>query len=91
MSIDEALLHLQIDGWFVIEGVIPANKVGVARAEAEAVTAAQGVSRTYRGLHSARGILDKVPSFLPTSLTNAYWALRKSGLGRMSGSPLRTP
>lgn len=58
---------MQIDGWFAIEGVIPANKVGVARAEAEAVTAAQGASRTYRGLHIAREILDKVPSFLPTT------------------------
>ena len=65
MDIEEILQHLQIDGWWVVEGVIPTDKVGAVRAEAEAATAAQGVSRTYRGLHSARGILDQIPSFLP--------------------------
>jgi len=65
MDIEEILQRLQIDGWSAVEGVIPANEVGAVRAEAEGVTAAQGVSRTYQGVHSAGGILDQVSSFLP--------------------------
>lgn len=63
--LERILKHLQIDGWSVVEGVIAADEVGAVRADAEAVTAAQGVSRTYRGVHSARGILDGVSSFVP--------------------------
>ena len=65
MDIEEILQRLQIDGWSVVEGVIPVNEVGAVCTEAEGVTAAQGVSRTYEGVRSARGILDQVPSFLP--------------------------
>ena len=36
MNIDEILLQLQIDGWCVVEGVIPSDQVGTARAEAAA-------------------------------------------------------
>ncbi len=45
--------------------MIPRDEVAAARAEAEAATTAKGVSRTYQGLHSARGVLDSVTSFLP--------------------------
>ncbi|MDP6496051.1 MAG: phytanoyl-CoA dioxygenase family protein, partial [Dehalococcoidia bacterium] len=39
--------------------------MGAVRAEAEGVTEAQGVSSTYQGVHSARGIPDQVSSFFP--------------------------
>ena len=65
MGIEEILQDLHIDGWSVLEGVIPTDEVGTVRAEAKTVTAAHGVSRTYQGLHSARGILSQVSSFLP--------------------------
>ena len=65
MNIDEILQRLEIDGWCVVEGVIPEDKVGTVRVEAEAATTAKGVSKTYQGLHSARGILTAIPSFLP--------------------------
>lgn len=65
MSIDKILLQLQIDGCCIVDRVIPEDQVGTVRAEAESVTTAKGVSRTYKGLHSARGVLDSVPSFLP--------------------------
>lgn len=65
MKIDEILLRLKIDGWCMVEKVIPKVKVDAVRGEAEAATLAKGVSRTYEGLHSARGVLGDVPSFLP--------------------------
>lgn len=48
MEIEEILQHLQIDGWSVVEGVIPADGSGAVCAEAEATTTAQSASHTYR-------------------------------------------
>ena len=61
LSMEGILQHLQIDGWWVVEGVIPADDVSAVRDEVELATTAQGASRT----HSATGILHHVPSFLP--------------------------
>ncbi len=65
MTLKEILMHLEIDGWCVIEGVIPEEKVAQIRQEIEAVTAAQGVSRTYQGVVSAYDILGDLPTFVP--------------------------
>ena len=81
MDIDKTLLQLQIDGFCVVEGVIPSDQVGSARAEAEAATKAEGVSRTYQGLHSARGVLDSVPSFLPYLADRRVLGLAESWFG----------
>ena len=62
-TVKDILLSLRIDGWSVVEGVIPAGRVDIVRNEAEQATAAHGVSRTYDGLRSAWGILGLLPSF----------------------------
>lgn len=72
----------------MVEGVIPADKVGAVCAEVETVTAEKGVHRTYQGLHSARGMLDSVSSFLPY-LTDergdwhAHWPYNQEKPGRI--------
>ena len=65
MAVEEILSRLKTDGWCIVEGVIPADRIGPVRAEVEAVTAAQGVSKTYEGLRSGWGIIGSIPSFVP--------------------------
>ncbi len=65
MDPSQILGHVQMDGWFVVKGVIPTDEIETVRIEAETVTAVQGASKTYQGVHSARGILDHIPTFLP--------------------------
>ena len=64
MTIDEILLHLDIDGWYVVEGVIPEDEVDVIRESVEAATVSKGQSRTYTGVVSARGILESILPFM---------------------------
>ncbi len=64
MTFQEILQHIEIDGWCVVEGVIPEAQIGPIRQEIEAVTAAQGVSRTYQGVVSANNILGVLPAFV---------------------------
>ena len=60
---EDILRRLETDGCCVVDGVIPADGIGAVRAEAEKVTATRGVSKTYKGLSSAWGILGAIPSF----------------------------
>ena len=64
VTFQEILQHIEIDGWCVVEGVIPEAQIGPIRQEIEAVTAAQGVSRTYQGVVSANNILGVLPAFV---------------------------
>ena len=81
MQIEDILLRLRIDGWCVIDGVISADLIGAVRAEAEAATESQGVSRTYEGLRSAWGILGRVPSFWPYVADSRLLGVAQSWFG----------
>jgi ectoine hydroxylase-related dioxygenase (phytanoyl-CoA dioxygenase family) len=67
MTIEEILLHLKLDGWCVIEGVIPPNKVGAVQESVLATATAE--SRTQRsnigGVASAKGLITLNQSFAP--------------------------
>ena len=65
MLVEDILLRLRLDGWCVVEKIIPEDLVDAVRREAEEATEAKGASRTYEGLRSAWGILGLVPSFWP--------------------------
>ena len=64
MTIDEILLRLDIDGWCVVEGVIPEDKVDAIRESVEEATISKGKSQTYTGVVSARGILGSILPFM---------------------------
>ncbi len=50
MNPSQILGHVQMDGWFVVKGVIPTDEIETVRIEVETVTAARGASSPKRGL-----------------------------------------
>ena len=42
MSLDQALQHLKMDGWCVMEGIIPENEVDAVRESVERTTGVHG-------------------------------------------------
>ncbi|MBH06685.1 MAG: hypothetical protein CMJ20_10215 [Phycisphaeraceae bacterium] len=50
MNPSQILGHVQMDGWFVVKGVIPTDEIETVRIEAETVTAVRGASSPKRGL-----------------------------------------
>ena len=65
MTLEETLLHLKVDGWCVIEGVIPEDKVDELRESIEATTAAEGIEGGSKDLGYRPGIIAFNRSFVP--------------------------
>ena len=65
MTLEEILLHLKVDGWCVIEEVIPKDKVDELRESVAATTAAEGVQGGSKGLGYRPGIIAFNQSFVP--------------------------
>lgn len=65
MTINEMLLHLKIDGWYVIEDVIPQEKVDEVRQSVEETTYAKGSQVGVGGVASRKGLLAFNQSFAP--------------------------
>ena len=67
MTIEEILLHLKLDGWCVIDGVIPPDKGDAIRASVEATVAAdsKGPGGRVEGVGSTKGLIAVDQSFAP--------------------------
>ena len=61
----KALLHLDLQGWTVLEGVIPADRVGPIRKHVEETVARHGTGENIQGLGSRKGLLAFDQSFAP--------------------------
>ncbi len=57
MSIDQALLHLKIDGFCVLDGVIPAAEVGDVRRSVEATVESEGRTTLIQGAKTRKGLI----------------------------------
>lgn len=65
MSIEEALLHLRIDGWHVEPGVIPSDKVDSIRESVQGTSDATGNMAEIHGVDSESGLIGKDQSLAP--------------------------
>ena len=65
MSIEEALLHLQIDGYHVEQGVIPPHKVGAVRESVQATSDSSASMAEVPGVDAETGLIGKDQSLAP--------------------------
>ena len=65
MTIEKMLLHLKIDGWCMVEAVIPDNRVDAIRESVEATTYAKGGQTGIKGVATRKGLLAFNQSFAP--------------------------
>ena len=63
--IEEALLHLRVDGWYVVEGVIPEDQVEVIRESVEGTVTSHGIFTGVEGVGTRKGLLAFNQSFAP--------------------------
>tara|TARA_B100000686_G_C16312090_1_gene723869 strand:+ start:534 stop:716 length:183 start_codon:yes stop_codon:yes gene_type:complete len=57
MTVDEALAHLQTDGFCVLDGVIPADEVEGVRISVERTVEADGGASAIQGAKSRKGLM----------------------------------
>ena len=57
MSIDEALLHIKVDGFCILDGVIPADKVGAVPRSIEATVGSSGRTTLVKGAKTRKGLI----------------------------------
>ena len=81
VNLEKVLLHLKLDGFCVVEGVVPPEDVQTIRREVEAVMAAQGSADTYAGVSSAFDVLDSIPTFLPYLANEKVMAVAREWFG----------
>ena len=65
MIVKSALLHLEINGWCVVEDVIPEDKVGAIRESVEKTVEAHGTYTGVEGVGTRKGLLAFNQSFAP--------------------------
>lgn len=65
MSVDSALLHLQINGWCVVEDVIPDDRVDAIRESVEKTVEVHGTYAGTEGVGTRKGLLAFNQSFAP--------------------------
>ena len=65
MSIEETLLHLKVDGWHVISGVIPGDKVDAVRESVHATSLAQDRAAEIPGVDAQAGLMSQDQSLAP--------------------------
>ena len=58
ISIDEALLHLRVDGFFLLDAVIPAGEVDAVRRSVEATVASKGRTTLIQGAKTCKGLIN---------------------------------
>jgi len=56
-SIDEALLHINMNGFCILDGVIPADKVGAVRRSIEATVESSGRTTLIQGAKTRKGLI----------------------------------
>ena len=65
MSVQEILLHLQVDGWHVMSGVIPGDKVDAVRESVHAASLAQDRAADIQGVEAQTGLMAHDQSLAP--------------------------
>jgi hypothetical protein len=65
MTVESALLHLQINGWCVVKDIIPKNKVDGIRESVEKTVEAHGTYTGVEGVGTRKGLLAFNQSFAP--------------------------
>ena len=61
----QALMHLDLQGWYVLEDVIPADRVGEICQHVEETVSRHGTGKNIQGLGSRKGLLAFDQSFAP--------------------------
>ena len=65
ITVESALLHLQINGWCVVENVIPEDQVTAIRESVEKTVEAHGTYTGVEGVGTRKGLLAFNQSFAP--------------------------
>lgn len=81
MSLDQALQHLKIDGWYVMEGVIPENEVDAVRESAERSTIVHRNPKAPDGIGHVPGFIRYDQSIAPYLADRRMLALVEALLG----------
>lgn len=81
MSLDQALQHLKIDGWYVMEGVIPENEVDTVRESVEQSTIVHRNPNAPDGIGHVPGFIRYDQSIAPFLADPRMLALVEALLG----------
>ena len=65
MNLEKALHHLKLDGWCVLEGIIPPSQVGDIRRSVQSAVESSGGSARIQGVGARTGLLAFDQSFSP--------------------------
>ena len=63
MKVDDILLRLELDGWCVVPGIIPPNKVGDVRESVQNTAGGVGGYSRTKGVSASKGLLASDQSF----------------------------
>ena len=63
VTVESALLHLEINGWCVVDGVIPKDKVDAISESVERTVEAHGTYTGVKGVGTRKGLLAFNQSF----------------------------
>ena len=81
MQLERLLLHLKLDGWCVVEGVIPADRVEHVRQSVEAAVAKHRNPAAPSGIGHLPGMINFDQSFAPFLADENFLALVGAMLG----------
>ena len=81
MNLNRALLHLKIDGWCVIKGVIPENEVGAVRESVEESTVVHRAPNAPGGIGHVPGFIRYDQSIAPYLADRRILGLAEALLG----------
>lgn len=80
-SIDAALSHLRVDGFYVLDGVIPSNEVGAVCRSVEATVEAEGRTTLIEGAKTRKGLIAFDQSMAPYLADERMMGIAESLLG----------
>ena len=89
VGVKSALLHLEINGWCVVEDVIPEDKVGPIRESVEKTVEAHGTYTGTEGVGTRKGLLAFNQSFAPYLADKRVLGIAETLFGPMCASLLQ--
>ena len=87
----KALMHLELQGWTVLEEVIPADRVGEICRHVEETVARHGTGENIQGLGSRKGLLAFDQSFAPYLADPRILGVAEALFGPITESPTPRP
>ena len=81
MNVEKILMHLKMDGFCVVEGVIPRDKVDAVRGSVEATVAESGTKGRTTGVDANFGLISYDQSFAPYLADSRILAVTKALFG----------